>query len=591
MHDDEDMPWRVSPSGGAEWYDGEDAADASGSSGDGYRWRQLGLRGGVALAVVVMLAAVVGLQSSDARRARRVPWCRDAASQVSEDGYGWENGRLCRVTAGSTPSTATTSAAAPAAADPAPATPAASPPTTSVAADTTAAPAAAPAADAPVAKAGSYQANLNLVKAQPWRNKNEDGSADRNTPSSKLVLEQHYGPRSEYLNYPGGNPENDFPVDEGGQFREGCEFSHFAYDDPIVFPGQPGASHLHIFFGNTDANAYSTADSILNSGGSTCNGGELNRTSYWAPAMFDGSGNVRVPERLIVYYKGEGLANGKAEVFPAGAAMIAKTDLNTIDNGRGGAAGKFSFMCTDNYRGGREPAENTMVTCDGNAYGGSDPHTVLEMDVKFPQCWNGKDPGNPANYAPPTDGGWYFSNCTGEFNHTFTNMEYLIAYPVAPGETTAGWYLSSDVDAASRKLKTTPGASNHADWFDGWNTKVNKLWIDNCVNFRTSEPSGCGFGYLSNGGPNGDNPLPGPALKYRKQYTGQMKVPAADVYKALCPGGGNPASAMTAAYCQPAAMPMKMSAVKGDELPVFCQLKPGLLATTRRDGASGSSLT
>ena len=30
-----------------------------------------------------------------------------------------------------------------------------------------------------------------------------------------------------------------------------CPYSHSAPDDPIRFPGQPGASHLHDFFGVT----------------------------------------------------------------------------------------------------------------------------------------------------------------------------------------------------------------------------------------------------------------------------------------------------------------------------------------------------
>ena len=37
-----------------------------------------------------------------------------------------------------------------------------------------------------------------------------------------------------------------------------CGASHFAPDDPIVFPGQRGAAHMHEFFGNTSTNASST---------------------------------------------------------------------------------------------------------------------------------------------------------------------------------------------------------------------------------------------------------------------------------------------------------------------------------------------
>ena len=34
-----------------------------------------------------------------------------------------------------------------------------------------------------------------------------------------------------------------------------CRASHAAADDPIVFPGRPGAAHLHEFFGNQTTNA------------------------------------------------------------------------------------------------------------------------------------------------------------------------------------------------------------------------------------------------------------------------------------------------------------------------------------------------
>ncbi|MFV0258313.1 MAG: DUF1996 domain-containing protein, partial [Acidimicrobiales bacterium] len=324
----------------------------------------------------------------------------------------------------------------------------------------------------------SYRENLELIQAQQVRNTNRDGSADLGTPSSDLVIADHLGPRSAYLDNPGGNPEQSFPFEQGGQFRVGCEFSHFAYDDPLVFPGQPGASHLHMFFGNTDTNAFSTADSILNSGGGTCNGEELNRTGYWAPAMFDGQGNVRIPERIVVYYKGEGLANGAAEPFPEGAAMIASTDLNTVSTTQGGAEGaRFTYTCSNNYSGPASPASNTMANCDGNEYlnqyGTTDPHVVLEMNVKFPQGWNGEDPTNQANYRHPTNGVWYYSLCDGEFDNTLVKLENFNNYRVDAGESTGDWYLASDVYPVTRNFQGPGGRTVHADWWSGWNPEVN----------------------------------------------------------------------------------------------------------------------
>jgi hypothetical protein len=94
-----------------------------------------------------------------------------------------------------------------------------------------------------------------------------------------------------------------------GAFRFNCRPSagQLLKDDPIVYPGQPGASHLHMFIGNTGANASSTYDSLRTTGGSSCdNQGQswaINRSSYWTPAMLDGVGNAVLPDYVMVYYK------------------------------------------------------------------------------------------------------------------------------------------------------------------------------------------------------------------------------------------------------------------------------------------------
>lgn len=141
-----------------------------------------------------------------------------------------------------------------------------------------------------------YNRNLQKIKAQPWRNKNEDDSPYKNWPMAQIDqnISILFGPKQAYVD--GYFAEEElFKDPPNGNMRTGCEFSHFAYDDPIVYPGKPEAAHLHMFFGNTDVNAHTTWDTLYNSGGGTCNGGELNRTGYWVPALFDQNGNVRVP--------------------------------------------------------------------------------------------------------------------------------------------------------------------------------------------------------------------------------------------------------------------------------------------------------
>src|SRR5438046_1298283 len=86
--------------------------------------------------------------------------------------------------------------------------------------------------------------------------------------------------------------------DPVGAFRFTCNAGQLAKDDPIVYPGQPGKSHLHQFFGNTGTNANSNYNSLRTTGGSTCTRSATEspqRSAYWMPAMLDGAGNAVKP--------------------------------------------------------------------------------------------------------------------------------------------------------------------------------------------------------------------------------------------------------------------------------------------------------
>ncbi len=339
----------------------------------------------------------------------------------------------------------------------------------------------------------------------------------------------------------------------------------------IFYPKTPGAAHLHMFFGNTDVNAFSTVDTLNESGSSTCNGQELNRTGYWAPAMIDGQGNVRVPERVVVYYKGEGLANGAryaesdgAQPYQRGMAMIspAPNSVPEVDTQQGGAVGEVNYKCTSNYSGPPiATGVNAIPECSGDYWPQrySTPYpavrTVLEMEVKFWNCFDTtKSLTDWRSWVPSggSRGGWFYSNCKGargglpaEHQEIFPNLSYFISYVVEPGENTSDWYLSSDVDASTihtgGELNGAPGSAHHADWWGGWHPTINQEWLDNCVNYvnPSGEASGCGEGYLSDGGVDGLNPLPGRALKYRQDYdtlgeSASYKRPIQTLFTELC---------------------------------------------------------
>jgi hypothetical protein len=93
----------------------------------------------------------------------------------------------------------------------------------------------------------------------------------------------------ERTTYPSGIGGGTPPVstDVVGAFRMFCTGGQISRDDPLFYPGQPGASHLHQFFGNTGTNASSNYASLRTSGGTTCGQSStpFNRSAYWRPAF------------------------------------------------------------------------------------------------------------------------------------------------------------------------------------------------------------------------------------------------------------------------------------------------------------------
>ena len=100
-----------------------------------------------------------------------------------------------------------------------------------------------------------------------------------------------------------------------------CLTAFFGTFDPVVFPDQPGAGHLHLFFGNESVTASSTADTLLEEGAVTCRGGPHNRSAYWTPAVVDGD-DVIVPTEIVLYYKTH-RPGAEIEPIPNGLQIVA----------------------------------------------------------------------------------------------------------------------------------------------------------------------------------------------------------------------------------------------------------------------------
>ena len=281
-----------------------------------------------------------------------------------------------------------------------------------------------------------------------------------------------------------------------GNFRLICEFSHFAYDDPIVAPGIVGASHLHMFFGNTLTSAMSDYESLRTTGDSTCQGGPVNRTAYWAPAVIDSNGSAVTPDFISVYYKGRGHSTDGQLVdvaeIPPGLRMIAGAQP-----GDPSAESKHQWYCESGYT-----KTSTIPTCPTGERVG--------VALTFPTCWDGVslDSADHRSHLHYTVG-----------NPNTGVKECPNSHPVSIPAITIGIWFSHNGDSASWHLTSDRqpghpthenGASFHTDWFGAWDHDVLAGWTDRCINGELN----CSWGDLGNG----------TALSVNPDYTGPQRV-------------------------------------------------------------------
>jgi hypothetical protein len=246
-------------------------------------------------------------------------------------------------------------------------------------------------------------------------------------------------------------------------FRMFCQFSHVGFVDPIVAPGDAAFMHLHMFFGNTAVDQDSTYTSLRSTGNSTCDGGPLNRTAYWMPAVFDGQDRVVVPSRFELYYKAENAADpARVRAKPNGLRMVAGAPDTRV----------FDWRC-----GGR--SGTTIPNCGSGER--------LTVSVRFPYCWDGKNldsPDHRSHMAYGTNNTW--GPCpTSHPVHLPELTEFAHFDDVS---NTGNWYLSTDrMDPSS---PAPNGSTMHADWFGAWDNDIQNRWVTNCIQARRNASNG-----------------------------------------------------------------------------------------------------
>lgn len=248
--------------------------------------------------------------------------------------------------------------------------------------------------------------------------------------------------------------------------------SHFSYDDPIIYPDEPGRAHLHMFWGNTALDAFTTTESILSTGRSSCEGGANYKVGAWIPALYNSQGEVVIPELNFIYYKTFGSATmnySMVQEVPQGLGMLASSDTRNFHQGL---------------------IRSYYTTLDGRRY--------LLLNISFPSCVatdNGQITGNPilsfrdmpgelasqvnSHVAYPGSGNEV--DCPMTHPYRFPTPQFMIFFD--PDEVGSEPYLSSDVMEDAPPLSTL-----HGDYLFGSDPSVNEGFL-RCV----QEARRCGF--------------------------------------------------------------------------------------------------
>jgi hypothetical protein len=231
------------------------------------------------------------------------------------------------------------------------------------------------------------------------------------------------------------------------QFVVECAFSHSAPDDPIVFPGEPGASHQHHFFGAATTDADSTPDSLRASATSCQTAADT--AAYWAPALYVDGVEVE-PTKLNAYYRpGPGIDPETVRPHPADLAIIAGDPTST------------------------EPQPLNVVGwhCGSSPSLSADPPacprtTPLALRVTFPDCWDGErldSADHRSHMALSQDGA-----CPPSHPVAVPQLVLDIHYPVT-GEAVVA-------------LASGSPHSAHADFFNGWHQEALEREVAACIN-------------------------------------------------------------------------------------------------------------
>ena len=235
------------------------------------------------------------------------------------------------------------------------------------------------------------------------------------------------------------------------EFQANCAVTRELPDDPIVYPNQPGASHMHTFMGNTTATAASTLAS-LNAGGTSCKA-PGDRSGYWMPTMYNGANAVDPIGPQVIYYKTNLIDYTSVRSFPPGLRYVVGSPANNAAQFI--AESYEGWECGESYYNSDIPP-----TCPNT------PSTQLNVRFQAPSCWDGlhlDSPDHKRHMAYPVAG-----RCTVGHPVALPMVEFKMAFP-------------ANGDMSQVRLSSGRGYSFHYDFFNAWDPATLNALVTHCI--------------------------------------------------------------------------------------------------------------
>jgi hypothetical protein len=237
------------------------------------------------------------------------------------------------------------------------------------------------------------------------------------------------------------------------EFQANCSVSRSNLnDDPIVFPGLPGASHSHTFMGNRTTNANSTLASLQAGGTSCVTPGD--KTGYWMPTLLNGDQAVQPDGPQVIYYKSGVIDYRSVRPFPPGLRYVVGSPTATQDEFRNAPGAVEGYECGNSAFNWDIPA-----SCPAG--------TQLNVRYQAPSCWNGihlDSPDHKSHMAYPVNG-----VCPTSHPVAVPMIEFKMAWPVSGS-------------MANVRFSSGRGFSFHYDVYNVWEPPILAALVRHCIN-------------------------------------------------------------------------------------------------------------